>query len=154
MEFLLPEEAAPITSRGNCTPQPLPLLLRLPIPSARSGELYPFFALLLPLSALRNHPVFFLPSFSSFFFFYSSSHSTFTPMLYHRRSIDAPVRSRWFIENWKPDDCRSSPLSCRSRQLREFRLRVKKEDFCFTVSWEQSFQHDFPGDEKKCETIM
>lgn len=33
MEFLLPEEAAPITSRGNCTPSPSPTLTTSPLPT-------------------------------------------------------------------------------------------------------------------------
>lgn len=57
MEFLLPEEAAPITSRGNCTPpHPLPLLLRLPIPRL-NPENYPFSALLLPPSKPPRPPL-------------------------------------------------------------------------------------------------
>lgn len=51
MEFLLPEEAAPITSRGNCTPSPSPTLTTSPthplvkpreppLPSSPSSTLY------------------------------------------------------------------------------------------------------------------
>lgn len=102
MEFLLPEEAAPITSRGNCTPSPSPSLTspthpltkprEPPLPSSPFSTLY--------LCHRLPHPLL-TPTFSPTPYILISSRTYWCP---------CAVVSRWFIENWKTDDCQSSLL--------------------------------------------
>lgn len=103
MEFLLPEEAAPITSRGNCTPSPSPTLTTSPThPLVKPREPpLPSSSVFHPLPSPPTSP--------------SPTHPTFSPTPYTLISsriywCPCAVVSRWFIENWKTDDCQSSLL--------------------------------------------
>lgn len=83
MEFLLPEEAAPITSRGNCTPSPSPSLTTSPthpLTKPREPPL-PSSPSTLYLRHRLPHPLFTL-----------YSRRRLTPW-YRRGSIDALARS-------------------------------------------------------------
>lgn len=132
MEFLLPEEVAPITSRGNCTPypRPLPLLLRLPPTSRETRRTTPFLLSffhflaplpprpLLPFTLSSRHP---LPSLAQRLTF-------LIPLRIYRRSARSSRDDLSKIGNLTIVDRHPSQ---RCIQPREFRLENRKRRLLF-----------------------